>query len=199
MCSVASRAFPYLVAYGTDLRQFAEVQQQLIQVQFELEREYRRVRESEARYRVIYQKMDGALLVVDGETRRIIDGNAAAGRIMGVALSKLVGDTLVSQVQRDSRERLMEALAESRSLGQTRTLNVSASSSGSAIELRISPYRENGKINHLVSISSQVEEEHPMRGAQRRQMGLDRGRARGADRHRREGGHLLGQQPLSST
>jgi len=156
--------FPYLVAYGTDLRQFAEVQQQLIQVQFELEREYRRVRESEARYRVIYQKMDGALLVVDGETRRIIDGNAAAGRIMGVALSKLVGDTLVSQVQRDSRERLMEALAESRSLGQTRTLNVSASSSGSAIELRISPYRENGKINHLVSISSQVEEEHPMRG-----------------------------------
>jgi PAS domain-containing protein len=89
--------FPYMVAYGTDLRKFAEVQQQLIQAQFELEREYRRVRESEARYRVIYQKMDSALLVVDGETRRIIDGNAAAGRILGVNLSKLVGDTLVSQ------------------------------------------------------------------------------------------------------
>ncbi|MBU4527865.1 MAG: transcriptional regulator PpsR [Hoeflea sp.] len=155
--------FPYMVAYGTDLRQFAEVQQQLIQVQFELEREYRRVRESEARYRVIYQKMDSALLVVDGETRRIIDGNAAAGQILGIALSKLVGDTLVSQVQRDSRERLMEALAESRSLGQMRTLNVTGSN-GAAIELRISPYRENGKINHLVSICSQVEEDHPTRG-----------------------------------
>ncbi|MEQ8737130.1 MAG: PAS domain-containing protein, partial [Hoeflea sp.] len=88
--------FPHMIAYGTDLRKFAEVQQQLIQAQFELEREYRRVRDSEARYRVIYQKMDSALLVVDGETRRIIDGNAAAGRILGVNLSKLVGDTLIS-------------------------------------------------------------------------------------------------------
>jgi hypothetical protein len=55
MCSGAIDGFPYMVAYGTDLRKFAEVQQQLIQAQFELEREYRRVRESEARYRVIYQ------------------------------------------------------------------------------------------------------------------------------------------------
>ncbi len=156
--------FPYLIAYGTDLRKFAQVQQQLIQAQFELEREYRRVRESEARYRVIYQKMDGALLVVDGETRRIIDGNAAAGHILSVALAKMVGDTLVSLVHRDSRERLMEALAESRSLAQARTLNVSSASDGAAIELRISPYRENGKINYLVSISNQVEEDHPMRG-----------------------------------
>ncbi|MEM5471738.1 transcriptional regulator PpsR [Hoeflea sp. AS60] len=156
--------FPYLIAYGTDLRKFAEVQQRLIQAQFELEREYRRVRESEARYRVIYQKMDGALLVVDGETRRIIDGNAAAGQIFGVALAKMVGDTLVSLIQRDGRDRLMEALAESRSLGQPRTLNVSSSSDSAAIELRISPYRENGRINYLVSIASQVEEDHPMRG-----------------------------------
>lgn len=155
--------FPYLVASGTDLRKFAEVQQQLIQAQFELEREYRRVRESEARYRIIYQRMDAALLVVDGETRRIIDGNAAAGTIFGVALAKMVGDTLVSLVQRDSRERLVEALAESRSLGQSRTLAASSASDGAAIELRISPYRENGKINYLVSISGQVEEDHPTR------------------------------------
>jgi transcriptional regulator PpsR len=156
--------FPYMVAYGTDLRKFAEVQQQLIQAQFELEREYRRVRESEARYRVIYQKMDSALLVVDGETRRIIDGNAAAGRILGVSLSKLVGDTLVSQSQRDHRERLIEALAESKSLGQGRALTVSAAASGAPIELQISPYRENGRINQLVSISSPVAEQRTVNG-----------------------------------
>ncbi|WP_420408765.1 transcriptional regulator PpsR [Hoeflea sp.] len=146
--------FPHMIAYGTDLRKFAEVQQQLIQAQFELEREYRRVRDSEARYRVIYQKMDSALLVVDGETRRIIDGNAAAGRMLGVNLSKLVGDTLISQAEREHRERLAEALAESRALGQSRSVTISCAANGELIELQISPYRESGKINQLVSVSS---------------------------------------------
>lgn len=152
--------FPHMIAYGTDLRKFAEVQQQLIQAQFELEREYRRVRDSEARYRVIYQKMDTALLVVDGETRRIIDGNAAAGRILGVNLSKLVGDTLISQAEREHRERLTEAMAESRALGQSRSITVSSASNGGPIELQISPYRENGKINQLVSVSSPAADDH---------------------------------------
>ncbi len=156
--------FPYMIAYGTDLRKFAEVQQQLIQAQFELEREYRRVRESEARYRVIYQKMDSALLVVDGETRRIIDGNAAAGRILGVTLSKLVGDTLISQAERDHRERLTEALAESRALGQSRSVTIAAAANGASIELQISPYRENGKINQLVAISNPTADEYAMGG-----------------------------------
>lgn len=156
--------FPFLIAYGTDLRKFAEVQQQLIQAQFELEREYRRVRESEARYRVIYQKMESALLVVDGETRRIIDGNAAAGQLLGAALSRLVGDTLVSQVERDCRERLNEALAESRSLGQVRILPVTGSANSTPLEFHISPYRENGRINHLVALSSPVETDHAARG-----------------------------------
>ncbi|WP_422373166.1 transcriptional regulator PpsR [Hoeflea sp.] len=156
--------FPHMIAYGTDLRKFAEVQQQLIQAQFELEREYRRVRDSEARYRVIYQKMDTALLVVDGETRRIIDGNAAAGRILGVNLSKLVGDTLISQAEREHRERLTEALAESRALGQSRSVTVSSAANGGPIELQISPYRENGKINQLVSVSSPTADDHAVAG-----------------------------------
>ncbi|MEQ8479697.1 MAG: transcriptional regulator PpsR [Hoeflea sp.] len=156
--------FPHMIAYGTDLRKFAEVQQQLIQAQFELEREYRRVRDSEARYRVIYQKMDGALLVVDGETRRIIDGNAAAGRILGVNLSKLVGDTLISQAEREHRERLTEALAESRALGQSRSVTVTSAANGGPIELQISPYRENGKINQLVSVSSPTADDHAFAG-----------------------------------
>ncbi|MEQ8305652.1 MAG: transcriptional regulator PpsR [Hoeflea sp.] len=156
--------FPHMIAYGTDLRKFAEVQQQLIQAQFELEREYRRVRDSEARYRVIYQKMDSALLVVDGETRRIIDGNAAAGRILGVNLSKLVGDTLISQAEREHRERLTEALAESRALGQSRSITVSSAANGGPIELQISPYRENGKINQLVSVSSPTADDYAFAG-----------------------------------
>ncbi len=156
--------FPYAIAYGTDLRKFAEVQQQLIQAQFELEREYRRVRESEARYRIIYQKMESALLVVDGENRRIIDGNAAAAELLDVSLSKLLGDTLASRVEREYRERLGDILTESRTLGQNRSLAVVVVSGGPEIELHISPYRENGRINYLVTISPLIGEQHPSHG-----------------------------------
>ncbi len=145
--------FPHFVAYGTDLRKFAEIQQQLIQAQFELEREYRRIRETEARYRVIFQKMEGAVLVIDSGGRRIIDANGAVSAIFGSTPAKLVNETFPSLFEREDRDNVVAALADARNKSGVQQVSARISGRDTLLQLRIDPYRENGRINMLVNVS----------------------------------------------
>ncbi len=147
------QGFPHYVALGTDLRKFAEIQQQLIHVQFELEREYRRIRETEARYRIIFQKMETAMLVVDNEGRRVIDANGAAAAIFRSSPAKLVGDTVLTLFERDDRDAVAQALAQARLKGSAQTANGRAAGGDDLLEMHVDPYRESGKINLLVRLT----------------------------------------------
>ncbi|MGB7432283.1 MAG: PAS domain S-box protein, partial [Ahrensia sp.] len=84
------------LAIGEDYRKIAEIQQRLVQTQFELETEYRKIREAEGRYRTIFQKSDQAILVIDGENGTIIDANMAAATVLGAKRAKLNGDPIVN-------------------------------------------------------------------------------------------------------
>lgn len=86
-----------LVAIGRDMRGAAKMQQRLLQTQQSLERDYIRLRQAEARYRLLFDMASEPVLIVDAASRRIREANHAALRLLRVSEGSL-GDQPVSGI-----------------------------------------------------------------------------------------------------
>ena len=73
-----------ILMVGRDLGPVAEVQQQLVKTQLELEKDYEAQREAETRFRVLMGETRDALVFVDAKSGRIEDISEAAGVMLGV-------------------------------------------------------------------------------------------------------------------
>jgi len=71
-----------LIALGRDLRAQSEIQQQLVDAQQTMERDYLRLRHLESRYRILFDLTSEGVLVVDGKSQKIVF-NARAERLLG--------------------------------------------------------------------------------------------------------------------
>jgi transcriptional regulator PpsR len=145
------------LAIGADMRQIARMQQQLVQVQLDLESEYRRIQEAETRYRTAFQKCRLPSIMVDGGRKTILDANMAASKLLGRPVQKLVGASLSTLFDKENRDRLINALSEVRHSGTTQTILTELADSGNKIEGSIEPYRENGNTNLIIALSEQSE------------------------------------------
>ena len=72
-----------VVAFGRSMQPMAALQQQLVNAQQSMEREYLRVRQAEARHRLLFQVASEAVLIVDAATFKVIEVNPAAARLLG--------------------------------------------------------------------------------------------------------------------
>ena len=81
------------VAAGRDMRTVSALQQRLVEAQQAMERDYWRLRHVETRYRLLFQLAAETILVVDSTTMKVMDANAAAGKLFGEAPEKLTGRT----------------------------------------------------------------------------------------------------------
>ncbi len=80
-----------ILVLGRDMRTVAALQRRLADTQQTLERDYDRLRAAETRYRLLFQICGEAVLVVDAATRRVIEANPAAARLLGRPVRRLVG------------------------------------------------------------------------------------------------------------
>ena len=74
-----------VIVIGRDLQSSAALQQRLLQVQQAVERDYLKLRQAEARYRLLFQSASEAVLVLDAATRRVREANPAAARLTGLS------------------------------------------------------------------------------------------------------------------
>ncbi len=80
----------HTVLMGRDNRMAATLQQRLLQAQQSMERDYARLRDAESRYRLLFRLASEAVLIVDSGTRRVVEVNPAADKLIG-ADGALVG------------------------------------------------------------------------------------------------------------
>ncbi|RZM34198.1 MAG: transcriptional regulator PpsR, partial [Sphingomonas sp.] len=66
------------IAIGRDMRATAAMQQRLLQTQQSLERDYIKLRQAEARYRLLFDLGTEPVLIVDAASRRVREINPAA-------------------------------------------------------------------------------------------------------------------------
>lgn len=98
------------IALGRDLRSQAELQQQLVDAQQALERDYLRLRHLESRYRILFDLTSEGVLVVDGKNLKIIEANPAAASVLEASVPKLVGRSIIDCVDPSARQALAKLL-----------------------------------------------------------------------------------------
>ena len=79
---------------GRDLRAAAALQQRLVNAQQAMERDYARLRETETRYRLLFQTAAEAVLILDAARLRVTEANPAAARLLGATPEQLAGTPL---------------------------------------------------------------------------------------------------------
>ncbi|MEM6265995.1 MAG: transcriptional regulator PpsR [Pseudomonadota bacterium] len=94
------------IAFGRDLREAGKLQQRLLQVQQSLERDYLRMRQLEARYRMLFDLSAEPVLIVEASSLRIREANPAAHTLVGARLGSLPGKKLPALFDRNSRDNL---------------------------------------------------------------------------------------------
>lgn len=90
------------IAFGRDLRDAGRLQQRLLQVQQSLERDYLRMRQLEARYRMLFERSTEPVMIVEVGTLRIREANPAAHTLVGARPASLAGKKLLTFIDKSS-------------------------------------------------------------------------------------------------
>ncbi len=144
----------WLLALGNDLRTLSGLQRQLVQFQVELENEYRKIRDTETRYRTIFHLAREPLVVAGEQDRRILDVNQAAIALLGKPAKKIVGENAVSLFDKSERDAMGQKLQEVQQSGTAQAVLARLAGMPSERELTIEPYREAGRTNLLIHVGS---------------------------------------------
>ena len=139
----------HVIAVGRDLRNLAQLQQRLVETQQALERDYWKLRHVETRYRLLFQLTTEAVLVVEAQTRKVVDANAAAGTLFDVPPEKLIGRAFPHDVPAQAARALEGLLASTRLEGRTDDVEL-ALADGRAVLASASSFRQEAQTLFLV-------------------------------------------------
>ena len=84
-----------MIALGRDLRSQSILQQQLVDAQQAMERDYLRLRHLESRYRILFDLTSEGVMVVEGKSLKIVEANPAAASALGESVRRLVGRNIL--------------------------------------------------------------------------------------------------------
>lgn len=147
-----------VVALGRDLRAVATLQQQLVDAQQSMERDYLRMRNIETRYRLIFQTTSDPVLIVDARSRKVTEANPAAAGLFGVPLKRLVDRPFAGGFQNEAD---LEALLNDAQAAGTRQGRVRLIRGDQEVQVAASLFRQNGAPSFLVHLSPAVPKPAP--------------------------------------
>lgn len=131
-----------IVLFGRDMRGLARLQQRLVNTQISMEREYTRLRQAEACYRLLFQIVGEAVLIVDASTMAVTDANPMAAELLGVPVAKIVGRRASHVFGSKDREAVRSLLATSQSVGRAEAIANATSEATGGLELKGSLFRQ---------------------------------------------------------
>ncbi len=141
-----------LLAVGRDLRALAALQQQLVQFQQSMEREYGRLRAADTRYRVLFQLTSEPILIADSVGRRISEANPAALALLGIPQNRISGRTLQSVFADKGGDALQETLAVAASGALAMPATLRLAEDGKPVSVHVSLFRQDGSSYFLVRL-----------------------------------------------
>lgn len=130
-----------VLAVGRDLSTVAAIQQRFLEAQQDLERDYWQRRQADTRFRLLFQVLNDAVLLVDATTFEVLEANAAAESLFAAAPQGLLRAHLPDCVEAHSRAALSELLSTTRTLGRPGELRVRPQGPGLPVEVSATPFR----------------------------------------------------------
>jgi transcriptional regulator PpsR len=141
-----------VLAVGRDLRPMAALQRRLVEAEQSIERDYARVRHAEARYRQLFQIAAEPVLIVEADSRRVVDANPAAGRLLADAGRRLVGREFPDGFDAAGTAALNGLLGTVRATGRAGDLRV-RTAEGRAFLVSASLFRQDDVAHVLLRLS----------------------------------------------
>jgi transcriptional regulator PpsR len=142
-----------VVAIGRDERATSIMQQRLLEAQQALERDYSRLRDAEFRYRLLFEISGEAVIVVDAASRRIVEANPAAEKLVGNPRSKLPGEPFSKIFDSDSQEEAAALLTVIQSTARTNAFQRRMCSRGREFVVSASLFRNDRNTLCLVRLT----------------------------------------------
>ena len=153
-CAIQVGADGRMVAFGRDLRAMSLLQQRLMTAQETLERDYSRMREVEARYRMLFQMSSEAVLILDTVRHRVVDANPAARAFLGAKAEQASGQSLADIFTADSLAGVQAHLGAIRSDGRPEEFSARLVGSGADVVVAVSLFRQDNATLFLMRISA---------------------------------------------
>ena len=113
-----------VVAFGRSMQSMANLQQQLVSAQQSMEREYLKLRQAEARHRLLFQVASEAVLIVDAASRKVVEANPAAARLLGEGAKRMIGRLFPEGFDEPGSQALQGLLGAVRATGRTSEVTV---------------------------------------------------------------------------
>lgn len=142
-----------VLVYGRDLRSVTELQQRLVESHQAMERDYQRMRQIEARYRLLFESSPEPTLVVDAVSRRVLELNVAAERALAGQARKPAGRALSECIAEADRAEVESALSAVLGSGRAQTLTVGLGGSGGRTTVHLALFRQESQSLFLVRFS----------------------------------------------
>jgi len=154
-----------VVAFGRDMRVQAALQQRLVDAQQSMEGDYRRLRNAEARYRLLFRTTAEAVLIVDASTQKVTEANPAATRLLADAGRRGASRVFPDGLDAAGMQAVQDMLARVRAAG--RADEVRARLAGSARDVVVSAtlFREDTATMFIVRLATPTANPPPSPGA----------------------------------
>jgi transcriptional regulator PpsR len=142
-----------VIAIGRDDRATSAMQRRLLEAQQAMEHDYSRLRDAEVRYRLLFQESGEAVFVVDSASRKIVEANPAAERLMSETGAKLTGEPFAKLFDAVSQEEATALLSVAQSASRTGGAPIRLSKNGRDLVASASLFRQGGATQCLVRLS----------------------------------------------
>lgn len=167
-----------VIALGQDLRGIAALQQQLLNAQQSLERDYWQLRQVETRYRLLFQMATEAVVIVDAASGKVLEANPAAADLLAAAGRSIIGRPFPAGLDEQSMAAVQAMLAEARAVGRASTEDVRIAGREERLVASANLIRQDTAARFLVRLSPRQGEDGRARGGDE---GLEAALAHGPD------------------
>ncbi len=153
-----------IVALGRDLRTVAELQRKLIEAQMSMERDYARLRQVEARYRLLFQLSSEAAIIVDASSQKVIEANSAAVKLLDNNPKRIIGRAFQESFAADGADRLRTMLSALRAGGHGADTPAVLKNGEQRVVIRASLFRQD--VSSMILIRILTVADNPAPGLQ---------------------------------
>jgi transcriptional regulator PpsR len=161
-----------IVALGRDLRNLAHLQQQLVEAQQAMEREYARLRMAETRYRMLFHLTSEPVVIVEATQLRVVEANPAAQHQLELPADKLTNTSILAGLAPQSGEALQGMLRAVQATGRADETEITLAAGGKRFRALASAFRQEQAGYLLIRLTPLAGEGAAGGGAESHVMGL---------------------------
>lgn len=143
---------PWTIAVGRDLRMISKLQQKLLKTQQSMERDYLNLRQTETRYRLLFDNISYPVMIVDAATLQLQQANRALHGLMKAAPGSLDGAKLTQLVHEESRDTLVAHIGAASVSNNFEPVEVRLARQDMSVRLAMSAFRQSGKQYWLINL-----------------------------------------------